>query len=155
ATLGQAVSSTASLAEEYSKNILFDYSYRYFYADGFGKDYQILNIDFDEETNADKDNKQLYLTACLLSFYQQNRVFRDRGAKYKAFAIDKPLWVFVGSKVTAIRKEQGKEVSDIVDILLFLAEFVRDKEKSISNLAKLLSGNTSLRNHQGKDIFAE
>ncbi|EPD5143454.1 DEAD/DEAH box helicase family protein [Vibrio cholerae] len=155
ATLGQAVSSTASLAEEYSKNILFDYSYRYFYADGFGKDYQILNIDSDEETIADKENKQLYLTACLLSFYQQNRVFRDRGAKYKAFAIDKPLWVFVGSKVTAIRKEQGKEVSDVVDILLFLAEFVREKEKSVSNLAKLLSGNTSLRNHQGKDIFAE
>jgi superfamily II DNA or RNA helicase len=155
ATLGQAASSKADLLEEYAKNILFDYSYRYFHADGFGKDYQILNIDSDEETQADKENKQLYLTACLLAFYQQNRVYRERGAKYKAFSIDKPLWVFVGSKVTAVRKEQGKEVSDVVDILLFLAEFVKEKDKSISNLNKLISGNTSLLDKKGKDIFAE
>ncbi|NOI66463.1 DEAD/DEAH box helicase family protein [Vibrio sp. 99-8-1] len=155
ATLGQAVSSKAALAEEYAKNILFDYSYRYFHADGFGKDYQILNLDSDVETHAEQENRQLYLTACLLAFYQQNRVFRERGAKYKAFAIDKPLWVFVGSKVTAVRKEKGREVSDVVDILLFLAEFVREKDKSIDSLNKLLSGNTSLLNKKGKDIFAE
>ena len=155
ATLGQAATNKASLADEYSKNILFDYSYRYFHADGFGKDYQILNLDADEETQADKENRQLYLTACLLAFYQQNRVFRDRGAKYKAFGIEKPLWVFVGGKVTAIRKDKGKAVSDVVDILLFIAEFVREKDKSIANLNKLLSGNTGLLNQKSKDIFAE
>jgi hypothetical protein len=155
ATLGQAAMNKATLADEYSKNILFDYSYRYFHADGFGKDYQILNLDADEETQADKENRQLYLTACLLAFYQQNRVFRDRGAKYKAFGIEKPLWVFVGGKVTAIRKDKGKDVSDVVDILLFIAEFVREKDKSIANLSKLLSGNTGLLNQKSKDIFAE
>jgi len=155
ATLGQAATNKAVLANEYSKNILFDYSYRYFHADGFGKDYQILNLDADEETQADKENRQLYLTACLLAFYQQNKVFRDRGAKYKAFGIEKPLWVFVGGKVTAIRKDKGKEVSDVVDILLFIAEFVREKDKSIANLSKLLSGNTGLLNNKNKDIFAE
>jgi hypothetical protein len=155
ATLGQAAMNKTSLADEYSKNILFDYSYRYFHADGFGKDYQILNLDADEETQADKENRQLYLTACLLAFYQQNRVFRDRGAKYKAFGIEKPLWVFVGGKVTAIRKDKGKDVSDVVDILLFIAEFVREKDKSIANLSKLLSGNTGLLNQKSKDIFAE
>ncbi|MEH6595703.1 MAG: DEAD/DEAH box helicase family protein [Colwellia polaris] len=155
ATLGQAATNKAALANEYSKNILFDYSYRYFHADGFGKDYQILNLDADEETQADKENRQLYLTACLLAFYQQNKVFRDKGAKYKAFGIEKPLWVFVGGKVTAIRKDKGKEVSDVVDILLFIAEFVREKDKSIANLTKLLSGNTGLLNNKNKDIFAE
>jgi hypothetical protein len=155
ATLGQAATNKASLADEYSKNILFDYSYRYFHADGFGKDYQILNLDVDEETQADKANRQLYLTACLLAFYQQNRVFRDRGAKYKAFGIEKPLWVFVGGKVTAIRKDKGKAVSDVVDILLFIAEFVREKDRSIANLNKLLSGNTGLLNQKSKDIFGE
>jgi len=155
ATLGQAAASKPALSDEYSKAILFDYSYRYFHADGFGKDYQILNFDVDDNTEADKNNRQLYLTACLLSFYQQNNIFRDRSAKYKAFSIEKPLWVFVGSKVTAIRKESGKEVSDVVDILLFIAEFVSDKQTSISNLNKLTSGNTGLLNQKNKDIFAE
>jgi superfamily II DNA or RNA helicase len=155
ATLGQAASSKPILADEYSKTILFDYSYRYFHADGFGKDYQILNLDVDEATEADKSNRQLYLTACLLSFYQQNLIYRERSAKYKAFSIDKPLWVFVGSKVTAIRKEAGKEVSDVVDILLFIADFVGNKNASVSNLDRLISGSTGLLNQKNKDIFAE
>ncbi|MBK9019750.1 MAG: hypothetical protein IPL72_07015 [Sulfuritalea sp.] len=50
------------------KSILFDYSYRYFHADGFGKDFQILNIEGDEASQADRERRHLYLTACLLSF---------------------------------------------------------------------------------------
>ena len=45
ATFGQAVKGNQSLTDLYAKSILFDYSYRYFYGDGFGKDYQILNLD--------------------------------------------------------------------------------------------------------------
>ena len=45
ATFGQAVKGSRALTDLYAKNILFDYSYRYFYGDGFGKDYQILNLD--------------------------------------------------------------------------------------------------------------
>lgn len=155
ATLGQAASSKPALADEYSKTILFDYSYRYFHADGFGKDYQILNLDVHEETEADRNNRQLYLTACLLSFYQQNLIYRERSSKYKAFSIEKPLWVFVGSKVTAVRKEAGKDVSDVVDILLFISEFVSNKSSSVRNLETLISGNTGLLNQKNKDIFAE
>jgi hypothetical protein len=155
ATLGQAAVSKAELSQEYSKSILFDYSYRYFHADGFGKDYQILNLGSDEKTEADKKNRQLYLTACLLAFYQQNRVFRERQSSYKAFSIEKPLWVFVGSKVTAIRKEAGREVSDVVDILLFIAEFVSERQVTIANIAKLMSGDTGLLNQRNRDLFAE
>src|SRR5882724_3299978 len=45
ATFGQAVKGSKALTDLYARNILFDYSYRYFYGDGFGKDYQILNLD--------------------------------------------------------------------------------------------------------------
>ncbi len=155
ATLGQAVGSTAKLANEYAKAILFDYSYRYFHADGFGKDFQILNIDADDSSEANRKNRQLYLTACLLSFYQQSRVYAENKAKYKAFDLGKPLWVFVGSRVAAVRTESRKQVSDVVDILLFIAEFVREQKNSISNLEKLLSGDTGLLNQKNKDIFAE
>src|SRR3972149_6099062 len=37
ATFGQAVKNSAALTNTYAKSILFDYSYRYFYGDGFGK----------------------------------------------------------------------------------------------------------------------
>ncbi|MBK8357828.1 MAG: hypothetical protein IPL15_01990 [Comamonadaceae bacterium] len=155
ATLGQAVGSDAALADEYSKSILFDYSYRYFHADGFGKDYKILNIEGQENSKADTERRRLYLTACLLSYYQQLRVYEDRHGQYKAFAVEKPLWVFVGSKVTAVRTEAKRQVSDVVDILLFLAELVADKAKTVTHIQKLLSGDTGLLDQQQRDTFAE
>jgi hypothetical protein len=67
------------LTELYAKNTLFDYSYRYFYGDGFGKDYQILNLDEATQQN----HLELYLVACLLSFYQQQRLYRSRSASFR------------------------------------------------------------------------
>jgi hypothetical protein len=53
ATFSQALKAAnkPELTEEYAKCVLFDYSYKYFYRDGFGKDYKILNLadDHDEE----------------------------------------------------------------------------------------------------------
>ncbi len=65
ATFGQAVKGSPKLTELYAKSTLCDYSYRYFYGDGFGKDYQILNLDEGTQQN----RLELYLVACLLSFF--------------------------------------------------------------------------------------
>lgn len=155
ATLGQAVSGSATLADEYAKSILFDYSYRFFHADGFGKDFQILNISGLTEGKADRDKRHLYLTACMLTFYQQLRLYDERESALKPFALEKPLWVFVGSRVTAVRKESSRNVSDVVDILLFLTAFLGDRNAAIANIGKLLSGATGLLNANNRDIFAE
>lgn len=96
ATFGQAVKGKVKLTEIYAKSTLFDYSYRYFYGDGFGKDYQILNLD---ETTQ-HDHLELYLVACLLSFFQQQRLYREQRATFRPFNIEKPLWIFVGGSVT-------------------------------------------------------
>jgi hypothetical protein len=95
ATFSQAVKGDKKLTDTYAKNILFDYSYRYFYGDGFGKDYQILNLDEDTQTN----HLELYLVACLLAFYQQQRLYREQEAAFRPFNIEKPLWIFVGGSV--------------------------------------------------------
>ena len=79
ATFGQAVKGNNILTDMYAKNIIFDYSYRYFYHDGFGKDYQILNLD--EETQ--REHLDLYLTACLLTFYQQLRLYREHESSFQ------------------------------------------------------------------------
>ena len=152
ATFGQAMkaSSNKGLEQEYAKCILFDYSYKYFYRDGFGKDYRILNLADD----TDEDKRRLYLTACLMAFYQQQRLYRDKPAEFRPFLLENPLWVFVGGSVNAVRSENKRKVSDVVDILLFLAEFVKDKRDTIQLLDRLLSGKPGLLDQRGNEIFA-
>ncbi|MFO0916098.1 MAG: DEAD/DEAH box helicase family protein [Pirellulales bacterium] len=152
ATFGQAMkaSSNKALEHEYAKCILFDYSYKYFYRDGFGKDYRILNLADD----SDEEKRRLYLTACLLAFYQQQRLYQDKPAEFRPFLLENPLWVFVGGSVNAVRSENKKKVSDVVDILLFLAEFVKDKRHTIKLLNRLLSGKPGLLDQRGNEIFA-
>ena len=33
-----------AMMDEYGKSIIMDYSYKYFYTDGYGKDYRIYNL---------------------------------------------------------------------------------------------------------------
>ena len=146
ATFGQAVKGSHKLTELYAKSTLCDYSYRYFYADGFGKDYQILNLDQGTQQN----HLELYLVACLLSFFQQQRLYREHGV-FRPFNIEKPLWIFVGGSVTSTLAK--KDASDIVEILQFLAGYVADRAGSIQRIDRIL--------HQGlvtatrKNLFAE
>ena len=146
ATFGQAVKGSPKLTELYAKSTLYDYSYRYFYGDGFGKDYQILNLDQTTQQN----HLDLYLAACLLSFFQQQRLYRERGATFRPFKIENPLWIFVGGRVTATLAK--KDASDIVEILLFLDRYVADRAGSIQRIGRVL--NQGLVNATGKNLFA-
>jgi len=146
ATFGQAVKGNPELTDLYAKNTLFDYSYRYFYGDGFGKDYQILNLD--EATQ--RDHRELYLTACLLSFFQQQRLHAERESAFRPFLIDKPLWIFVGGSVTATLAKQ--DASDIVEILQFLARYAADRTGSTQRIERVL--NQGLVTAKGTNLFA-
>ena len=152
ATFGQAMkaSGNRTLEQTYAKCILFDYSYKYFYGDGYGKDYRILNLAEDK----DEGFRRRYLTACLLSFYQQLRLYRDQPEEFRPFLIERPLWVFVGGSVNAVRSENKRKVSDVVDILLFLANFVGRREETITMIKRLLEGQSGLLDRQNRDIFA-
>ena len=86
--------------QEYAKSILFDYSYKYFYEDGYGKDYRILNLKED-----DNEYRNVYLTANLISFFQQQLIFKEKGNQLRDFLLHKPLWVFVGATVIKNRKK--------------------------------------------------
>lgn len=137
ATFGQAIKAAAgpkqkTLTQTYTKCILFDYSYKYFYDDGYGKDFNILNLAEEHED----ETRPLYLTACLLSFYQQCRRFSDGGPTLVPYLLESPLMVFVGGSVTGQRQE--KEDTDLVLILKFLAAFVSDRAETERRLKKLL-----------------
>jgi hypothetical protein len=146
ATFGQAVKGNKALTDLYAKSILFDYSYRYFYGDGFGKDYQILNLDEVTEAN----NLDPYLVACLLAFFQQQRLYKDQDFSFRPFNIDKPLWIFVGGSVT--KTLASRDATDIVEILKFLSRYVSDRAGSIQHIERVL--NQGLVTADGKNIFA-
>lgn len=146
ATFGQAVKGKPNLISLYAKCTLFDYSYRYFYGDGFGKDYQILNLDEGTQQN----HLELYMVACLLSFYQQQRLYREQEATFRPFNIEKPLWIFVGGSVTATLA--ARDASDIVEILQFLSRYVSDRSGSIQRVERVL--NQGIETAAGKNLFA-
>ena len=150
ATFGQAVKAAndKKLTEEYAKAILFDYSYKYFHADGYGKDFRILNLPGDQNDNV----RHEYLTACLLSFYQQLRFFDERRDTLQPFMLARPLWVFVGGSVTKTTSE--RELTDVVEILLFLSRFVRERRESVSIIELLLNGRANLLDEIGRNIFS-
>ena len=153
ATFGQAISAAAKgkkeeLTQEYAKSILFDYSYKYFYEDGYGKDYRILNL---KEDNVDFKNK--YLTANLLSFYQQLLIFKNKPELATQYRLFKPLWVFVGSSVNAVRTENKKETSDVLDIVHYLSDFLKNKDEYIKIIGLILSNKAGLLDSKGYSIF--
>lgn len=152
ATFGQAMKASGSKALEqtYAKCIAFDYSYKYFYGDGYGKDYRILNLADD----SDEAVRRRYLTACLLTFYEQLKLYNEQESIFRPFLIERPLWIFVGGSVNAVRTQHGRKVSDVVDILLTLAEFVQKREGSIAEICRLLSGESGLLDAYGRDLFA-
>lgn len=152
ATFGQAMKAAGKpeLTQEYAKCIIMDYSYKFFYRDGYGKDYHILNLENDDL----EEIRQLYLTACLLMFYQQLRLYYANRDQLRPYMIERPLWVLVGGSVNAVYSRNKRKVSDVVDMVLFLAEFIRDRRTAESNIQKLLQGSTELRDSRGNEIFA-
>jgi len=146
ATFAQAIKGNAPLTDLYAKGILFDYSYRYFYGDGFGKDYHIANL----EDDSDRERMDTYLTACLLSFFQQLRLHREGEAAFRPFNIEKPLWVFVGGSVT--KKLSARDASDIVDILRFLSRYLANRRRSIESIRRVLV--EGIVTQGGRNLFA-
>lgn len=151
ATFGQALAAAknADLVEEYGKAIVFDYSYRYFYDDGYGKNFRILNVKYDEETQT-----EILLLGNLLSFYEQRRYFKQHTEAVRTYGLDSPLWAFVGSKVNAVYTENRRARSDVLNVIRFLHKFLKNEGNcAIDAIEKILSSNSGLSDDNGDDVF--
>ncbi len=146
--------------EMYAKCILFDYSYRFFYEDGYGKESLILNMD--GAAYSQTDNARKYFTACLLAFYQQLWLYDTHREKIADFNIEKPLWVFVGHSVTGAsgkKKQQLSEddkasISDVLTVVQFLAWFLNNGAQVKTWLAELLDDKAPILDSKRNNIFA-
>ena len=135
-----------SVFETYAKCVLFDYSYKFFYADGYGKESLILNMKEDDYAN--EENLRKYFIACLLSFYQQQYLFAKHQPKLTAYNLEKPLWIFVGNTVNA-------EDSDIFQVISLLAFFLNPQHRSqvLTWLTEFVEDKTTLLDSKGNAIF--
>ena len=130
--------------KEYSKAILFDYSYKYFYGDGYGKDYRILNLG--KKTFSDEQTKTLLL-ANAMAFYEQLILYQQLAPQLKEYNIEKPLWIFVGSKVQS-------EASDVLTVIRFLNWLLNTNKTEIARqIQDLLNGQSGI-SADSKDVFA-
>ena len=150
ATFNQvATGKDPDLLHAYGKCLLFDYPYRRFHEDGYGKDYDILNL----PGGVQDGNADMYLLGCLLTFYQQLRIWQDHGARWRAFNPAKPLWVFLGKTVTGSSKADRATRSDVVRILRFLGWVLARGEAVRPMITRLLDGQSGLLDDEGRDFF--
>jgi len=160
ATFGQALSASRNdpLTAEYGKAILFDYSYRYFYGDGYGKDFRILNLKDPLPSPRGRGaggegQTETLLLGNLLSFYEQQRVFEEQAGALRPYNLEKPLWVFVGSTVNAVYTRQGQKRSDVLTVVRFLHHVLQDRGWAVNTIRRLLDSKTSLVTPEGQDVF--
>ena len=152
ATFNQIVAKDDALRDAYGKSLLFDYPYRAFHADGYGKDYVISNL----PQGAEDANSDMYLLGCLLSFYRQSRIWREGHGGWADFNVTRPLWVFLGKTVTAgKRSEADRETrSDVVRILDFLGWVLARGDAVRPMIDRLLAGESGLTGETDADFFA-
>jgi hypothetical protein len=145
ATFGQAINSINDDAfREYAKAILFDYSYKYFYGDGYGKDFYVLNLDTEK---FDETRVPVLLLANAMSFYEQILVYKKTGEQLQPYNIEKPLLVFLGSRV-------NEDESDILEVIKFLNWILTENETEIKSLIrKILKGESGIIDDNKKDVF--
>src|SRR3990170_4999793 len=140
------------LLAEYGKAILFDYSYRHFYDDGYGKDFRVLNLARARESRAHD-----LLLGGLLTYYQQFRLFRDNGTAFRPYNLEQPLWIFLGSSVNqnAIYTRGGRKRSDVATVVAFLRRLLEEPAWATDGIRKILKGESGFTDRDSKDdLFA-
>ena len=149
ATFGQALAAAknADLVEEYGKAIVFNYSYRYFYSDGYGKNFRILNVRDDEETQT-----EILLLGNLLNFYEQRRYFKQNTEAIDTYGLESPLWAFVGGSVNVVYDK--KKRSDVLNVIRFLHRFLKNEDNWVIHaIEKILNNSSGLTDENGTDVF--
>jgi len=135
------------ILKEYSKAILFNYSYKYFYLDGYGKDFWVLNLQTRQDKDKDAEFQETVFVANLLDFYEQMVLYKQKYSLAKQHQIEKPLWIFVGATVTGKEEE-----SDVLQIVEFIRKTLSDGVWLEEKIRSIISGN--FKDSEGNDLFS-
>jgi len=147
ATFGQILNeSNRETLVEYAKAIVFDYSYKYFYLDGYGKDFSVLNV---KPGNLNQQQfQETMFVANLLAFYQQYLAYEDNRLLAQEHNLEKPLWIFVGTTV-------NEEESDVLQIIKLFQRVLHDEGWVRKQAKIILDGHSGLKNEDDEDALAD
>ena len=160
ATFSQAIGAAPAKAHKellatYGKSILVDYSYRYFYGDGFGKTFRVLNL---KKASAERAHE--LLVGALLIFYQQVMLYRRHRDEARTYSLAKPLWVLLGTSVSRKRPDEKDtsaaaedERTDVGQVVAFLHRFLADADWAVACVAKTVTGRSGFQDEAGNDRF--
>lgn len=136
---------------DYKKTIIFDYSYKYYHKDGYGKHYEISNTN---QKDNDEYYENLIMLANLLSFYEQKKLFVTyRQPLETEYLIEDPLWILVGSKVVDKEKLSKAIESDISKFIRFLNELKIKRNYFIEEIQKIMEDRTPLKYRDTNESF--
>ena len=151
ATFGQALyaANKADLAAEYGRAIALDYSYKHFYADGYGKDFRVLNLAGDPPA----EKTDVMMLGNLLSFCQQRMLYEDNMDALADYNLHSPLLLLLGTTVTG-GKEEAATDTDLARLLFFLHRTALDEDGSLARAAgEILQGRSEIPAKDGGDAF--
>lgn len=155
ATFGQAVADPKDKerAEEYAHAIALDYSYRYFHGDGYGKDFDVVNL----KGSPAAEKQDILMLGNLLSFLQQRMCFAENREEFLRHNLEPPLLLMLGATVTG---SKNAETTDIAEFTAFLHRVALDKNQTgrawlQQAIGRILRGDSDIEDESGVDIFSK
>ena len=153
ATFGQAVAGAdKERAEEYAHAIALDYSYRHFHGDGYGKDFDVVNLSGDPAA----EKQDTLMLGNLLAFLQQRMCFAENREAFLRQNLEPPLLLMLGATVTG---KKDKETTDIAEFLGFLHRVSLDQNRDgkawlEETAGRILRGDSGITEN-GWDVFRD
>lgn len=163
ATFGEAFNGGSkpadfALRQSYGKSIVFDYRYKYFHGDGYGKDYNLLNL----PRGYDPSYGDVLLMGNLLAFYEQRRLYAEMGDALRPYRIEPPLLVFIGHTVQTGKSKSDltasdkASLSDVLNMVRFLQRVATNAGGwAVAAIERILAGRSDLKDDSGKDVFTD
>lgn len=126
-------------AFEYYSSIIWNYSYKFFYSDGYWKDLRIQNTN---KQRWDEDKKEKNIIEALINYSEKNRNFKELSEEnIKKYNIEKPLLAIFGNTIRN-RNTDKSDINFFIEILW-----------KIINNDKSLDIDEKTRNNILKDFF--
>lgn len=129
-----------SRRDEYGAAICFDYSYKWFLHDGFGKDFTVLN-----SSGAEADTGTWSLLAGLFVFAAQSHAYWNNYGALKDYNLSAPLALMVGREIAGRTRDDATTRADVLAALRFFHRFLRNNDGwTVQALDSLLSSKTPI-----------
>lgn len=126
--------------DEYGAAVCFDYSYKWFLHDGFGKDFTVLN-----SSGGEAETGTWSLLAGLFVFAAQNHAYRNNIVALRDYNVAAPLALMVGREIAGSTQDDAATRADVLAALRFFHRFLRNENGwTAQSLHALLSSTTPI-----------